>query len=506
MARRLYVLYTLVSFALLVYLDSKNFFGAKQEKREKRLRRQATRLRERLIRLGPTFIKVGQMLGTRADLLPIEYVDELSRLQDEVPPFANAQAMALIAAEIGRPLDEVFMQIDEAPVASASLGQVYRATLRTNVLQTAAGGRAIADGTGNGLVVNNGSVKTGGNASAAATVGGRVEGIDVAVKIQRPNLAAAVAFDLELLRWLARYLNRYPRLFPGTDWLGAIDEFDRVIHEEMDYRREAANAEEFRHNFRDWQSIHVPRIHHEVSTARLLVMEFIEGTKVNDLERLRAQGHSPRRLNELIYRSYFKQLFEDGFFHADPHPGNLRVMRDGRLAIFDFGMAGRVSEELQRKIIEAFFHLYNRDVEALVEDMISLGFLAPEADVAAIRAIVADVIKRKLNLQLKEVRFKELTYDLAPVIYEHPITTPSHFTYLMRAIMTLEGVSIVMNPEFNFFEVARPYVKDFLFRRESSRLRQMALSSLRDARTGKFEWGRLWTMAKMAYSLYLDGD
>ena len=459
--RRLYVLITLLTFALFVYLDDRQILGKKQETREKRRRRHARLLRQRLIRLGPTFIKIGQMLGTRADLLPIEYVDELSQLQDDVPSFANEQALALIQAETGQSIEDVFAHISSQPVASASLGQVYRATLRT--------------------------------------------GEDVAVKIQRPNLTTAIAFDLELLRWIARHLNRYPQLFPGTDWLGAIDEFDRVIHEEMDYRREAANAEIFRQNFREWPQIYVPRIHHEVSTGRLLVMEFIEGTKVNDLAALRAAGHSPRRLNELIYRAYFKQLFEDGFFHADPHPGNLLVRDDGRLAVFDFGMAGRVSEELQRKMIEAFFHLYNRDVDGLVADMIDLGFLAPDADIPAIRVIVGDVIQRKLNLRLKEVRFKELTYDLAPVVYAHPITTPSQFTYLLRALMTLEGVSIVMNPEFNFFEVARPYVRDLLFKRESSRLRTMALASLQDARTGRFEWSRLWTMAKMAYDLYLGG-
>jgi predicted unusual protein kinase regulating ubiquinone biosynthesis (AarF/ABC1/UbiB family) len=459
--RRVYVTWTFLLFAVLVYLDSRNFFG-KEKKREQKLRLQAQGLRQRFIRLGPTFIKIGQMLGTRADLLPIEYVDELSVLQDSVPAFPNRRAMAIIEEELGRPVNEVFAQIGETPVASASLGQVYRATLRT--------------------------------------------GQEVAVKVQRPNLAEAVAFDLELLRWIGRFLARHPRLLPGTDWLGAIDEFERVIHEEMDYRREAANSEEFKHNFRNWQDIYVPRIFRDYSTERLLVMEFVTGTKVTELARLEKAGHSPRRINELIYRSYFKQLFEDGFFHADPHPGNLLVMADGRLAVFDFGMVGRISEALQRKIIAAFFHLYERDVNGLVDDMVALGFLQPEADVEAIRAIVADVMKRKLNLKLKEVRFKELTYDLAPVIYEHPITTPSHFTYLIRALMTLEGVSIVMNPEFNFFEVAKPYVKEFLFKRDTAQLKQMAWDSLTDAKTGRFEWGRLWSLAKMAYSLYISGD
>lgn len=454
------MLWTLATFALHVYLGSRGLTSRK-EKREQRLIGQAARLRERLIKLGPTFIKMGQMLATRADLLPLEYIKELSLLQDSVPAFKSDRAYAIIESETGRPLDELFSEISAQPIASASLGQVYRAVLHSGEV--------------------------------------------VAVKVQRPDLDESIKLDLDVLRWIGRWLDRYPNLFPGAEWLGAVDEFDRVIHEEMDYLREGANSEEFRRNFRDWQTIYVPRIHHELSTARVLVMEFITGVKVTDLEALKAAGHSARRINELIYRAYFKQLLEDGFFHADPHPGNLLVMSDGRLAVFDFGMVGRISDELQRKIIEAFFHLYSRDVNAIVDDLVSLGFLAPGADFAAFRKVVADVFARKLDLKLGDVRFRELTYDLAPVVYEHPITTPARFTYLIRAIMTLEGISIVMNPEFNFFEVARPYVREFLFRKESKRLRQLALASLRDVRTGRFDLTRLWTMAKMAYSLYF-GD
>jgi predicted unusual protein kinase regulating ubiquinone biosynthesis (AarF/ABC1/UbiB family) len=460
-ARAIYVAWTLLSFALYVYLDAKGWLGRSKDKRETRLRRQAVRLRERLVALGPTFIKMGQMLATRADLLPLEYIDELSGLQDRVPAFPDEQAFEIIESELNRPLKDVFAQIGERPIASASLGQVYRARL--------------------------------------------VTGEDVAVKVQRPHLDEKIRFDLDLLRQIGRFLDRYPKLFPGAEWLGAVEEFDRVIHEEMDYRREAANAEEFRLNFASWPAIHIPRVFNDHSTGRVLVMEFISGTKVTDSDGLRAAGHDARRINELIYRAYFKQLLEDGFFHADPHPGNLLVMGDGRLAVFDFGMVGRISEELQRRMIEAFFHLYNRDVDAIVDDLVGLGFLQPEADVDAFRRIVADVFKRKLNLKLGEVRFRDLTYDLAPIVYEHPITTPARFTYLIRALMTLEGISVVMNPDFNFFDVARPYVRDFLFKRESSRLRQMALESLRDARTGRIEWGRLWSMAKMAYSLYVGG-
>jgi predicted unusual protein kinase regulating ubiquinone biosynthesis (AarF/ABC1/UbiB family) len=460
LARAIRVAWTLFSFALYVYLDSKGWFGKGEEKRETRLRRQAARLRARLVALGPTFIKMGQMLATRADLLPLEYVDELSALQDCVPAFPDDQAFEIIESELNRRIEDVFAQIGERSIASASLGQVYRARLAT--------------------------------------------GEDVAVKVQRPRLDEYIRFDLDLLRGIGRFLDRHPKFFPGAEWLGAVDEFDRVIHEEMDYRREAANAEEFRRNFASWPAIHVPRVFEGLSTGRVIVMEFVSGTKLTDLDGLRAAGHDPRRINELLYRAYFKQLLEDGFFHADPHPGNLLVMADGRLAVFDFGMVGRIPEELQRRMIEAFFHLYNRDVDAIVNDLIGLGFLEPEADVEKFRTIVADVFKRKLNLKLGEVRFRDLTYDLAPVVYEHPITTPARFTYLIRALMTLEGISIVMNPDFNFFDVARPYVRDFMFKRESSRLRRMALESLRDARTGRIEWGRRWSMAKMAYSLYVD--
>jgi predicted unusual protein kinase regulating ubiquinone biosynthesis (AarF/ABC1/UbiB family) len=458
--RRVYVLWVLASFGLYVYLDSKGWFGRRLD-RQLKLKRQAERLRSRLIRLGPTFIKMGQMLATRADLLPLEYIKELSELQDRVPAFSTERAFKIVESELGRPVKESFAEISERPVASASLGQVYRAVLPT--------------------------------------------GEEVAVKVQRPGLATQIEFDLDVLRWMGRWLDRYPNLFPGAEWLGAVDEFDRVIHEEMDYRREAENSEEFRGNFRDWPAIYVPRVYHDLSTGRVLVMEFITGVKVTDLDALSAAGHDARRINELLYRAYFKQLLEDGFFHADPHPGNLLVMADGRLAVFDFGMVGRISGELQRQMIDAFFHLYSRDVNAIVEDLLKLGFLAPQADVAALRAIVADVFARKLDLRLKEVRFKELTYDLAPIVYEHPITTPARFTYLIRAIMTLEGISIVMNPEFNFFDVARPYVKEFLLKRESKRLRQLALESLRDARSGRLDWGRVWAMAKMAFSIYF-GD
>jgi predicted unusual protein kinase regulating ubiquinone biosynthesis (AarF/ABC1/UbiB family) len=286
------------------------------------------------------------------------------------------------------------------------------------------------------------------------------------------------------------------------DWVASVHEFERVLAEEMDYRREAESAARFKRNFASWETIHVPPIHHEFTSERLLVMEFIEGIKVTDLDGLRAAGHSPRALNERLYRTYFKQLFEDGFFHADPHPGNLLVMADGRLAFFDFGMSGVVDDDLRGKLVAAFFHLLERDISGIIDDLFGLGFLPPGADVTGLHDVVAEAFARRLEVKLADVRFNELVYDLAPVVYEYPFTTPARFTFLIRALMTLEGISVVMNPDFNFFEVAGPYARDFLFRRGTASLRGQVLDSLRDARSGRFDWGRVWRLAKSAYSLY----
>jgi len=456
--RALKIIRTLASFALYVYLDFRGWLGNSEEKREARLRRHAIRLRERLIKLGPTFIKIGQALGTRADLLPIQYVDELAALQDEVPAFPKEEAFSIIESELGCRPEELFAWISDKPVAAASLGQVYRARLKS--------------------------------------------GPEVAVKVQRPRLNETIAFDLQVLRRIARFLERYPNLLRGNDWVGMLDEFDRVVHEEMDYLAEGNNAERFRENFSSWPRVHVPKIYWEHSSARVLTMEFIDGLKVTDLDGMKAAGISPRTVNELMVQTYFKQLLEDGFFHADPHPGNLRVMRDGRLAFFDFGMVGHISPKLQSQMVSAFFHLLDHDINGIVEDLISLEFLSPDADIVSFRKVVADIFTRKLNLKLREVKFKELTYDLAPIVYEYPITTPARFTYLMRALMTLEGVSFVMNPDFNFFDVARPYARSFLLRKESALLRQQVMESLRDVRSGRLQFSRIWNLAKAAFALY----
>jgi len=429
--------------------------------KERQLEKQAVWLKEHLIGLGPTFIKIGQSLGTRADLLPLAYIKELSLLQDQVPPFSTAEAFSRIEAELGRTAHEAFAEIDAEPVASASLGQVYRARLHT--------------------------------------------GEEVAVKVQRPDLKEKVSFDIAVLGRITRFLARFPAASENADWEGMLREFRSTIFEEMDYAHEGRNADRFRQNFREWRAVHVPRIHWSHTTERVLTMEFIRGTKVTDLEQLKARRISPLKVNRLLVRSYLKQLLEDGFFHADPHPGNLLVMDTGHLAFFDFGMTGRITPQLQAQMIDAFFHVIGRDVEGLAQDLINLNFLKPGVDPERVRPVVEGLFRHYINLKLGEVNFKELTYDLAEVMYDYPFRLPSNFTYIIRALMTLEGIGIVTDPEFSFFDTAKPFAKEFVLRREGKHFRKLMLDKLtgRDA-DGRIEWGKIWKLAKMAAKTYLE--
>lgn len=432
------------------------FIGAESNK-ELNQEKQAVWLKENLINLGPTFIKIGQSMGTRADLLPLPFVKALGELQDSVPPFPNEIAFARIEKELGKKINEVYQEFDVEPVAAASLGQVYRAKLFT--------------------------------------------GEEVAVKVQRPNLEATIKGDIGILRKVAAFAEKFPQLNENADWAGMLREFDVTIHEEMDYASEGRNAERFAESFKEWTNVHVPKIYWHATTSKVMTMEFIHGTKVTDLEELKSRNISPEKVNRLLIKTYLKQLLEDGFFHADPHPGNLLVMPDGRLAFFDFGMVGRITPKLQAKMIDAFFHVVAKDAEAIAQDLIDLDFLKPGADETKIKDVVVKMFKLHLDLKLKDVKFKELTYDLADVMYDYPFRLPSNFTYIMRALMTLEGIGIITDPEFNFFETAKPYAKEFMLRREGKDFRKLLLDKLlgRGEENGKIDLDRTWKLAKMAF-------
>jgi predicted unusual protein kinase regulating ubiquinone biosynthesis (AarF/ABC1/UbiB family) len=440
------------------------FRGAEgSARKDARLEKQAIWLSQSLIALGPTFIKIGQALGTRADLLPLPYVKELAILHDQVPAFPTAEAFARIESELGKPVREAYAEIDSEPIASASLGQVYRARLAS--------------------------------------------GEEVAVKVQRPNLAETISIDVAILYRLVKLTNRFfPKANENADWEGMLHEFHGTVFDELDYVKEGRNADRFRYNFRTWRAVRVPKVFWSHTNTRVLTLEFVRGTKVVDLEGLKARRISAVKVNRLLVRTYLKQLLEDGFFHADPHPGNLLVMDSGHLAFFDFGMVGRISNTLQTQMIDAFFHVVSRDVQGLGQDIINLDFLKPGVDPETVRPVVERLFQSYLNLRLGDVNFKELTYDLAEVIYEYPFRLPANFTYVMRALMTLEGIAILTDPGFSFFETAKPYAKEFMLRREGRIFGRLVLDKLTGRENGenKIAWSRVWKLTKMAAQMYLE--
>jgi predicted unusual protein kinase regulating ubiquinone biosynthesis (AarF/ABC1/UbiB family) len=453
--RAFHIIYTFALYQLFVFVYYRGWFvGKKDESEERHLQWQAQWISRQLLKLGPTFIKIGQAVSTRADLLPLAYVKELSKLQDSVPPFPHDEAMRIVERELGRPVDELYAEIGSQPVAAASLGQVYRARLHS--------------------------------------------GETVAVKIQRPRLEDVINFDLAVLRGIARFMSRFPKLVRGVDWEGTLNEFATTIFEEMDYVQEGHNAETFRDHFKGWREVYVPVIHWSHVSPRVLTMEFIDGTKVLDIQTLTERGINPPDVVKLIARTYLKQLLEDGFFHADPHPGNLRVMNDGRLAFFDFGMVGRITQRMQSLMIDAFFHIVERDVKGLTQDMINLNFLSQNVDRDSIRLVVEKLFSDYLNLKLGEVRFRELTYEMADVVYEYPFTIPANFTYVMRAIMTLEGIGLTLDPNFSFFDVAKPYAKEFMLKREGRQFRDLLIKKLIYGENHEIQWDKMWKLAKIA--------
>ncbi|MBS1789256.1 MAG: AarF/ABC1/UbiB kinase family protein [Acidobacteria bacterium] len=455
------IIWTFALYHLFVFVYHRGWFiGKKDESEEKHLQWQGQWLVRQLLKLGPTFIKIGQSISTRADLLPLAYIKELSKLQDSVPAFPNDVAMQIIEHELGKPVDALFAEIEPEPIAAASLGQVYRGKLHS--------------------------------------------GETVAIKVQRPDLAKTINFDIAVLRQIARFMMRFPQVIRGIDWEGILGEFATVIFEEMDYIQEGHNAETFRASFRKWREVYVPTIYWSHSSPRVLTMEFIGGLKVLDLQLLRERGVNPPDVIKLIAKTYLKQLLEDGFFHADPHPGNLRVMDDGRLAFFDFGMVGRITPKLQSQLIDAFFHIVEKDVKGLTQDLINLQFLATTVDQEIIKPVVEKLFTDYFDLKLGEVRFKELTYELAEVIYEYPFRIPPHFTYVMRAIMTLEGIGIAMDPNFSFFDVAKPFAKEFMIRREGKTFRDLIVRKLVYGEEGEIQWSKMWKLAKIAIKSYWD--
>ncbi len=444
--RILTVLRPTFGFVLSLWWDRKRGVEVKNDARR------AIRLREILTLLGPAYIKIGQAVSTRPDLVPPVYLEELTRLQDQLPAFDNEIAYQFIEEELGAKPAKIYSELSPEPIAAASLGQVYKGKLRTT-------------------------------------------GEKVAVKVQRPDLRESITIDLYILRKIAAWAQKNIKVI-RSDLVGILDELGERIFEEMDYINEGENAERFFELYGHIKDIYVPQIYWEYTNRRVLTMEWIDGTKLTQTAEINAQGIDARYLVEVGVQCSLRQLLEHGFFHADPHPGNLLATPDGKLAYLDFGMMSEVQAPQRYGLIEAIVHVVNRDFEGLTKDYVKLDFLSPDTDLTPIVPAFANVFADAQGASVAELNIKSITDDLSALMYEYPFKVPPYYALIIRSLVTLEGIAIYIDPNFKVLSEAYPYVAKRLLTDQAPELR----ASLQDLlfKEGSFRWNRLENLLKNA--------
>ncbi|CAI0428822.1 unnamed protein product [Linum tenue] len=444
------------TFIFKAWLNSQKFSyrgGMTEEKKMVRRKALAKWLKDTILRLGPTFIKIGQQFSTRVDILAQEYVDQLSELQDQVPPFPSETALSIVEEELGAPVEDIFERFDYEPIAAASLGQVHRA---------------------------------------------RLKGQEVVLKVQRPGLKDLFDIDLKNLRVIAEYLQKIDPKSDGAkrDWVAIYDECASVLYQEIDYTKEAANAELFASNFKNMDYVKVPNIYWEYTTPQVLTMEYVPGIKINKVQALDKLGLDRQRLGRYAVESYLEQILSHGFFHADPHPGNIAVddVNGGRLIFYDFGMMGSISPNIREGLLEVFYGVYEKDAEKILDAMVQMGVLVPTGDMTAVRRTAQfflksfqerlDAQRREREMAAAELGFKKpltkeeklakkkerlaaIGEDLLSIAGDQPFRFPATFTFVVRAFSVLDGIGKGLDPRFDITEIAKPYALELLKFREA---------------------------------------
>jgi predicted unusual protein kinase regulating ubiquinone biosynthesis (AarF/ABC1/UbiB family) len=387
--------------------------GYTPERRAGRQRRQARWLTAQFLELGSAFIKVGQLLSARPDVLPADVVEELAHLQDRVPAFPFDVVQSLLEQELGERRAEI-IDLEVTPLGSASLAQVHRASLRS--------------------------------------------GRQVVLKVQRPGLETLFRLDLEVLQQVAAAVQRHPRWGAGRDWVGIAKECRRVLLRELDFRQEAEHAARFRQQFYDDKAIRIPAVVWELSSRRVLCLDYVPGIKINDRQALLKVGIDPAAVAEKGAASYLQQLVRFGFFHADPHPGNLAVAPDGALIYYDFGMMGQISERLRSRLGRMVRAAASRDATALVEELQQAGVIATGIDTGPVRRLVRLMLNEALTPPFSANALEKLSGDLYDLVYGQPFRLPPELIFVMRALSTFEGVGRSLDPGFSLVSIARPYL------------------------------------------------
>ena len=387
--------------------------GVTPERQRSRQRRRARWLTQAFLGLGSAFIKLGQLLSARPDVLPAELVEELATLQDRVPAFPFAVVQDLLEQELGERCAEI-IDLESEPLGSASLAQVHRASLRS--------------------------------------------GRQVVFKVQRPGLERTFRLDLEVMQQVAAAVQRHPRWGRGRDWIGIAQECRRVLLRELDFRLEAEHAARFRQQFLDDPGIRIPAVVWELSTHRVLCLDYVPGIKITDRQALIEAGIVPAAVAEKGAASYLQQLVRFGFFHADPHPGNLAVAADGALIYSDFGMMGQLSSRLRGRLGSMVRAAAGRDAAGLVKELQQAGVIAPGVDPGPVRRLVRVMLEEALTPPFSANVLERLSGDLYDLVYGQPFRLPPELIFVMRALSTFEGVGRSLDSGFSLVAIARPYL------------------------------------------------
>ncbi len=386
-------------------------------KNERYHRRRAQKLVDTAIGLGPTFIKIGQSLSTRVDFFPPIYTEALSQLQDRVPAFGVEEAVAIIETELGTSIDTLFAQFDPIPLAAASLGQVHRAKLRT--------------------------------------------GTDVVIKVQRPGLQRLFELDFNIINQLFWWIDLLLPKKRSAELRAIHQEFFSLLFQEINYTNEGENADRFRANFKDSQQVTAPEIYWKYTTDKVLTMSYLPGIKIDDLATLEACGFDPKQINQLGICCYLKQLLVDGFFQADPHPGNMAIMADGKLVVYDFGMMVELKHISTDRTIETFWAVLKKDSEAVTNNLIELGLVEEVVDMRPIKRVIAFMLERFTDRPVDVREFEQIKSEITTLFIQQPFQMSPEMSFILKALSTLDGIARTLDPEYNLVAAAQPFVRSF---------------------------------------------
>ncbi|GAB4551548.1 MAG: AarF/ABC1/UbiB kinase family protein [Pleurocapsa sp.] len=388
--------------------------------------RQAKWLVRKLLELGPTFIKIGQALSTRADLIPIEYIQEFSLLQDRVPAFSSELAIATIEQELGKSIHVLFRDFNPIPIAAASLGQVHKARLHT--------------------------------------------GEDVVVKVQRPGLEKLFNLDFEILHRLVRFGNRFLPNLRKFNLEAIYREFFELLYLEIDYIHEGKNADRFRENFQCYQRVAVPKVYWQYTTKKILTLEYLPGIKIDDRPTLEANRIDTKEVIQLGITCYLKQLLEDGFFQSDPHPGNMAVSHRGDIIFYDFGTMAEVKTIAKDQMVKTFFAVLKKDTEEVVETLTYMGLIEPVADMTPIKRMVNFLLEEFRDKPIDVRAFEQLSDEIYLMFEQQPFRLPPQMTFIVKSLTTLDGIARALDPQYNLLAAAQPFIKNIAFSQQKGSL------------------------------------